>query len=120
MSGPKNRAPLGAKTTNAKAKAFQTPGPTQQIDLGKTKKASVSGKKPKPKATPAETTKVEKLAVLGDEEDDVPDIEYMPPRSKGTGFAETIGDRVDTSQTFQTYPMTTASAISQCSRQVGL
>ncbi|KAG8525263.1 uncharacterized protein KY384_008907 [Bacidia gigantensis] len=81
--GPINRAPLGAKTTNAKAKAFQTPVPTIKGDLGKTKKASVSAKKAKPKPVPAETTKVEKVDILGDnEEDEVPEIEYMPPRVK--------------------------------------
>ena len=83
--GTKNRAPLGAKTTNAKTKAFQTPAPPLHDDLAKTKKNSISAQKPKPKPKPAETTKLE---VLGDKEiDNVPDIEYMPPRSKGESFS---------------------------------
>ena len=80
--GPKTRAPLGAKTTNAKAKAFQTPAIPAKGDLASIKKNSVSAQKAKPKPKPAETTKLE---VLGDEEkDDIPEIEYMPPRAKST------------------------------------
>ncbi|KAL8770766.1 MAG: hypothetical protein Q9209_003633 [Squamulea sp. 1 TL-2023] len=77
--GPRNRAPLGVKTTNAKAKAFQTPAPAQnENDLGKTIRKSVSVRKPKPKVTHPETTKLEDI--LADKETlDEREIEYMPP-----------------------------------------
>ncbi len=82
--GPRNRAPLGAKTTNAKAKAFQTPAPAQnENDLGKTIRKSVSARKPKPKAVHPESTKLEDI--LADKEAlDQREIEYMPPNPKGT------------------------------------
>lgn len=57
------------KTTNAKATAFQTPAPlTTSI---KTQKASPRLRRPKVKVQPD---------VQMDDEDDVPDIEYMPPK----------------------------------------
>lgn len=72
---------MGAKTTNAKAKAFLTPAVPTKDGNGKTNKNSISARKPKPKVAHAEMTKVE---VLGDkEEPEVPEIEYMPPRPKG-------------------------------------
>ncbi|KAI9717519.1 MAG: hypothetical protein M1812_004660 [Candelaria pacifica] len=78
--GPRARAPLGLKTTNAKAKAFQTPAPQGGDNgLDKTKQGSASARKPKPRVSHAETTKLE---VLGDKEDaEEREIEYMPPRS---------------------------------------
>ncbi|KAL8851754.1 MAG: hypothetical protein Q9221_003364 [Calogaya cf. arnoldii] len=80
--GPRNRAPLGAKTTNARAKAFQTPAPAQnENDLGKTIRKSVSARKPKPKTTHPESTKLEDI--LADKEAlDEREIEYMPPVPK--------------------------------------
>ncbi|KAI4093406.1 MAG: hypothetical protein LQ339_007681 [Xanthoria mediterranea] len=80
--GPRNRAPLGAKTTNAKAKAFQTPAAAQnEHDLGKTIRKSVSARKPKPKAIHPESTKLEDI--LADKEAlDQREIEYMPPNPK--------------------------------------
>ncbi|KAL9099738.1 MAG: hypothetical protein Q9163_004804 [Psora crenata] len=78
--GPKNRAPLGVKTTNVKTKAFQLPAPLAQDDFDKTIQKSVSARKPKPKVSHAQTTKLE---VLGDEDQlEERDVEYMPPRSK--------------------------------------
>ena len=72
---------MGAKTTNAKAKAFQAPAVPVKDGLEKTNKKSVSARKPKPKAVPAEMTKLE---VLGDkDESEIPDIEYMPPKANG-------------------------------------
>ncbi|KAG2412588.1 hypothetical protein HFD88_010145 [Aspergillus terreus] len=75
---PRHRAPLGMKTTNAKAKGLQTPAP-----LGGTVKPEKSGKR-------ASTQRVKKFTPLveqskpevqtKDVEDDVPDIEYMPPK----------------------------------------
>ena len=82
--GPRNRAPLGMKTTNARAN-FPTPAPgPQSTKLGsETMKASAS-RRPKPRAFHAETTK---LGVLDDQDElEEPEIEYMPPRPKGTIF----------------------------------
>ncbi|KAL4893361.1 hypothetical protein BDV59DRAFT_30033 [Aspergillus ambiguus] len=77
---PRHRAPLGMKTTNAKAKGLQTPAP-----LGGTVKPEKSGKR-------ASTQRVKKFTPLvepsqpevqaKEDEDDVPDIEYMPPKPK--------------------------------------
>ncbi|SLM33990.1 hypothetical protein LPUS_02642 [Lasallia pustulata] len=78
--GPRNRAPLGLKTTNARAKAFQTPGPPiPENDLDKGAQRSATARKPKARVSLAEMTKVE---ILGDK-DELADreIEYMPPRS---------------------------------------
>lgn len=72
---------MGAKTTNAKAKAFMTPAVPAKDENAKASKNSVSARKPKSKVAHAEMTKIE---VLGDkDEPEVPDIEYMPPRPKG-------------------------------------
>ncbi|KAL8856640.1 MAG: hypothetical protein Q9178_006796 [Gyalolechia marmorata] len=78
--GPRNRAPLGAKTTNAKAKAFQTPAPAQnENDPNKTIRKSVSARKPKPKVSHPETTILDDI--LADKEAlDEREIEYMPPK----------------------------------------
>ncbi|KAL8947375.1 MAG: hypothetical protein Q9222_006341 [Ikaeria aurantiellina] len=80
--GPRNRAPLGMKTTNAKAKAFQTPAPVPaENDLGKTNKRSISARKPKPKISHPESTKLEDI--LADKEALAErEIEYMPPKPK--------------------------------------
>ena len=73
---------MGAKTTNAKAKAFQTPaaGPIDN-DLGKTNQRNNSVRKAKPRVSHAEMTK---LDILGEGHEVVEtEIEYMPPRAKG-------------------------------------
>lgn len=80
--GAKSRAPLGNKTTNAKAKIFQTPAGPAEGDAGKPKQNSVSARKPKPKVSHAEMTKLEVLGDKDELEDDEPEIEYMPPRAK--------------------------------------
>ena len=74
------------KTTNAKAKAFQTPAPLSAgNDLGKTNQKSVSARKAKPRVSHAEMTKLE---VLGDKDVlEERDIEYMPPRANGWHLA---------------------------------
>ncbi|KAG9206100.1 hypothetical protein G6514_004821 [Epicoccum nigrum] len=69
-AGPRSRAPLGAKTTNAKGRAFQTPAPLGSS--AKTLKASPRLRRPK--------VKVHQPEVEPESEDDVPDIEYMPPK----------------------------------------
>ena len=79
---PRTRAPLGMKTTNAKAKAFQTPAPPPaDNDLGKTNQKTLSARKAKPRVSHAEMTKLE---ILGDVDVlEEREIEYMPPRAKG-------------------------------------
>ncbi|KAF2994853.1 hypothetical protein E8E13_003922 [Curvularia kusanoi] len=67
-AGP--RAILGAKTTNAKGKAFQTPAPL--ASSAKTLKASPRLRRPK--------VKVHQPEAEAESEDDIPEIEYMPPK----------------------------------------
>ncbi|WEW60027.1 hypothetical protein PRK78_005510 [Emydomyces testavorans] len=73
--GPRNRAPLGTKTTNAKA--FQTPAPqlgtTKPVRTGKRSSTVRKLKQSAPKQT-----NIQKPSNNAHEED-VPDIEYMPP-----------------------------------------
>ena len=77
---PKTRAPLGQKTTNAKAKPFQTPAPLQADNgLVKSQQNSVSARKPKLRISHTEPVKID---VLGANIEEEPDIEYMPPRAK--------------------------------------
>ncbi|KUJ07690.1 uncharacterized protein LY89DRAFT_659925 [Mollisia scopiformis] len=81
---PRERAPLGAKTTNAKAKAFQTPaGPTLGKELEKSKPKQTSARRPK-KVIHADTVKLE---VHGDESPLTErDVEYCPPKPKELPF----------------------------------
>ncbi|KAH0010342.1 hypothetical protein KCU80_g21113, partial [Aureobasidium melanogenum] len=69
-AGPRNRAPLGMKTTNAKAK---TPAPLT-IKASAQKTLSPRLRRQKVKIHQAEPVQQE-------QDDGVPDIEYMPPRS---------------------------------------
>ena len=75
VSGPTNRAPLGFKTTNAKAIAFQTPAIVlpNTVKPEQLKTQSPRLRRPKVKIHQAEVKK------HGDEEDG-PEIEYMPPK----------------------------------------
>ena len=70
------------KTTNAKAKGLQTPAPPgETIKPEKTNRRGSTAQKAKkaaPLMQPARTELLDKLA-----EDDVPDIEYMPPKPQG-------------------------------------
>ena len=116
--GTRNRAPLGAKTTNAKTKAFQTPAPAP-IDggQGKTVQKSVSARKPKPKVSHPETTKLEdiladKEALAGKE------IEYMPPNPKGSQQILAMMDLTDVRQICQTSLMITMHWTSPFSRDL--
>lgn len=71
-AGPRTRAPLGMKTTNAKLKAFQTPAPLS--GSAKTqKKTSPRLRRPKVKVHQAEPVKDDAL-------EEEREIEYMPPR----------------------------------------
>jgi hypothetical protein len=69
-AGPRNRAPLGMKTTNAKAKtpALLTTKPSAQKTLSPRLRR--------------QKVKIHQAEALQPEQDDrVPDIEYMPPKS---------------------------------------
>ncbi|PMD32023.1 hypothetical protein L207DRAFT_500390 [Hyaloscypha variabilis F] len=77
--GPKTRAPLGMKTTNAKTKAFQTPGPALEKEVEKTQPKQTSTRKPK-KVIHADSVKLE---VHGDESPLAErEVEYCPPKPK--------------------------------------
>ena len=73
VSGLTNRAPLGFKTTNAKAIAFQTPAPPNAVKPDQLKTQSPRLRRPKVKIHQAEVKKHE-------DEEDGPEIEYMPPK----------------------------------------
>ncbi|KAJ5915499.1 hypothetical protein N7466_011432 [Penicillium verhagenii] len=76
----KNRAPLGNKTTNLKAKGLQTPAPfggTLKPERTNRRASSQKVKKAAP-VTQQSQTKVH----LDVAQDDVADIEYMPPKPR--------------------------------------
>ncbi len=79
---PRNRAPLGAKTTNAKAHAFQTPAPAPlTTKTGRTiQKPSTARRSGRSKisVSQAEPVQSDVLTRKQDEEDE-PDYGYAPP-----------------------------------------
>ena len=76
--GPRNRAPLGAKTTNAKALAFKTPAAKQQtIQPLKSARQSSARRSLKSKITIASSEPVSD--VLAQDDDNLPEPEYAPP-----------------------------------------
>lgn len=78
---PRTRAPLGMKTTNAKAKGLQTPA--QPLGTNKPEKTNKRTSTQKIKKV-APTVQQSQTDVKGKApEDDVPDIEYMPPKPQG-------------------------------------
>lgn len=75
--GAKTRAPLGAKTTNAKAKSFQTPAVLPEKDLNKTQVKPTSSRRLKQRISHADTIKLE---VHGDNDPlEEREVEYCPP-----------------------------------------
>ncbi|KAL3478223.1 hypothetical protein BJX99DRAFT_109443 [Aspergillus californicus] len=78
----RHRAPLGMKTTNAKAKGLQTPAaplgtikPDRKIKRGSTQRVK--------KFSPfVEQAQPQPEVQVRPPQDDVPDIEYMPPKPK--------------------------------------
>ncbi|KAJ9655210.1 hypothetical protein H2198_005906 [Neophaeococcomyces mojaviensis] len=78
--GPWARAPLGAKTTNAKAQAFQTPGPLQKTSKNEktVRKLSTARRSAKRKiyVAPEETTEVGQPEL---EDVSEPESGYTPP-----------------------------------------
>jgi hypothetical protein len=81
FAGPRTRAPLGMKTTNAKGRAFQTPAPLQQTAKPEKtlKRPSTARKSIKSKIRVAPSEPVEADLLSKDPDSDVPDIEYCPP-----------------------------------------
>ncbi|KAJ5127372.1 hypothetical protein N7448_008151 [Penicillium atrosanguineum] len=75
---PRNRAPLGMKDTNTKARAPQTPAPFGGTLKPKTNRKTASAQRLK-KAAPV-TQQAQTKVYTESVQDDVPDIEYMPPK----------------------------------------
>ena len=73
----RQRAPLGMKTTNAKAK---TPAP---IDTSKPERTNRRTSMQKVKKIAPFVQQSEHETAAKSIQDDVPDIEYMPPKPKG-------------------------------------
>ena len=89
LEGPRTRAPLGLKTTNAKARPLRTPaGPPAAAKDGWEKPkhsagpGSATARRAKSKPAQVESAKVE-IAAESDVERDEREIEYMPPKAKG-------------------------------------
>lgn len=78
--GPRNRAPLGNKTTNAKAKALQTPAGKEGVLKPKTNGKSSTTQKVKKAAPEVKPPKHE--IISKPQEEEVPDVEYAPPKPK--------------------------------------
>ncbi|EEQ91886.1 hypothetical protein RJZ56_000899 [Blastomyces dermatitidis] len=77
---PRSRAPLGMKTTNAKANSFQTPAPPLGTSKpAKTVKRPSTTRKLKHSAPEIQPSQPRAVTVENTQED-VPDIEYMPPK----------------------------------------
>ncbi|KAF3892905.1 hypothetical protein GTR04_0636 [Trichophyton interdigitale] len=75
------RAPLGMKTTNAKARAFQTPAPTMPIGTIKQRSAKRGSTRKVKKAAPLLEQVTQERTVTAEEEPER-EIEYMPPKPK--------------------------------------
>lgn len=80
-TGPRNRAPLGNKTTNAKARALQTSAGKEGALKPKTNGKSSTTQNVK-KAAP-EVQPPQRQIVSKPQEEEVPDVEYAPPKPKG-------------------------------------
>ncbi|PGH00511.1 hypothetical protein GX51_05726 [Blastomyces parvus] len=77
---PRSRAPLGMKTTNAKANAFQTPAPPLGTSKpAKTVKRPSTTRKLKQSAPELQPGQP-RASTVENTEEDVPDVEYMPPK----------------------------------------
>lgn len=83
LPGPRIRAPLGMKTTNAKTKTFQTPAAAPEKDLEKIQVPKSTIRRAK-KITHVETVK---LQVHGDESPLADrEVEYCPPNPKSLPY----------------------------------
>ncbi|EFR02373.1 hypothetical protein MGYG_05369 [Nannizzia gypsea CBS 118893] len=76
------RAPLGMKTTNAKARAFQTPAPNMMMGTIKQRSAKRGSTRKIKKAAPLLAQVTQEKAVVAVEEEPEREIEYMPPKPK--------------------------------------
>ena len=77
-TGPLNRAPLGNKTTNAKAKAYQTP--LQPKAENKLVLQTPEIKSRSPRLRRAKVKVYQPAPTTTKEDDSEPEIEYMPPK----------------------------------------
>ncbi|KAK2871876.1 hypothetical protein FQN49_002730 [Arthroderma sp. PD_2] len=75
------RAPLGMKTTNAKARAFQTPAPTLPMGTIKQRSAKRGSTRKIKKAAPLPVQATVEESVPVEDEREL-EIEYMPPKPK--------------------------------------
>lgn len=83
------------KTTNAKAKGLQTPAPPgDTVKPEKTNRKSSNAQKVKKAAPAVQPSRTELLGKL--KEDDVPDVEYAPPKPKGKTYARSVCITIDT------------------------
>ncbi|OJJ42954.1 hypothetical protein ASPZODRAFT_136821 [Penicilliopsis zonata CBS 506.65] len=81
FAGGQSRAPLGMKTTNAKTRGLQTPGPWKgTVKPEKTNKRSSTAQRVKKAAPIIQQNQISTQDKVV--ENDVPDIEYMPPKPK--------------------------------------
>ncbi|KAF2435045.1 hypothetical protein EJ08DRAFT_675472 [Tothia fuscella] len=78
-AGPRNRAPLGAKTTNARA--LQTPG-LGGAEVSPEKSGGLKTVSPRLRRAKVKVHQAEVVAVTGEVEEREREIEYMPPRAK--------------------------------------
>lgn len=81
VAEPRTRAPLGMKTTNAKARGLQTPAQLLGTDKPEKTNKRSSTQKLKKAAPPVQQSQTDVKGKAP--EDDVPDIEYMPPKPQG-------------------------------------
>jgi hypothetical protein len=88
LTGPRTRAPLGMKTTNAKTKAFQaSAGPAPEKDLENTQAPKTSARRPK-KVVHADTVK---LQIHGDESPLAErEVEYAPPKPRDLPYESEV------------------------------
>ena len=78
--GPRNRAPLGAKTTNAKAQPFKTPVAKQEdAQPLKSVRQSSARRSLKSKITIIPSEPVEADVLAQEDDDDLPEPEHAPP-----------------------------------------
>lgn len=79
--GPAARAPLGAKTTNAKARAFQTPAPFDKtnVNLQTSKRSSATRRLIKKNIQPLQQDSVKEELQPSVEDGSEPEFGYTPP-----------------------------------------
>lgn len=108
---------MGLKTTNAKAKPFQTPG-TSLVD-NEAKIGDGKGFGLKAKLSHGEANKLAVLEDLKDSNESEEEIEYMPPRAKGICVFIIRQTYTHIEQNCLTYQMTCRTrSISRCSKMV--